>query len=93
MSDIPADIVEMAINCVLRFNPSNDSRWAHFVAEAILAERERCAAIAEGYRKANDTGDGFDSQPIRATAFNIREAILRGDRPSPTKPIESEKTA
>jgi hypothetical protein len=49
---------------------------SHAIARAILAERQRCADVAEGFRQAHDTGSGFDSQPARATAEVIRDAIL-----------------
>lgn len=47
------------------------------IALALNAERERCAAIADRHYKKNNTGSGFDSQPARSTAWNIREAILK----------------
>lgn len=45
------------------------------IHEAVMAERERCWAIANAAYRANATGSGFDSQPARATAYEIREAI------------------
>ncbi len=81
MSGFPTDIMETAgrlVDLAIRnyekevfANVSRDH-----VAAAILAERQRCADVAEGFRQAHDTGSGFDSQPARQTATEIRDAIL-----------------
>ena len=47
MSDIPEDIIKAANECVANFRWSNDNQWDRFVAQAILAERNRCAKIAD----------------------------------------------
>lgn len=81
MSEIPDDIMKTAgklVDLTIRnyekevfANVSRDH-----VAAAILAERQRCADIAEGFRQAHDTGSGFDSQPARETAGAIKDIIL-----------------
>lgn len=48
---------------------------AKAIQGAVMAETERCWAIANAAYRANATGSGFDSQPARATAYEIREAI------------------
>jgi hypothetical protein len=48
---------------------------AKAIHDAVMAEMERCWAIANAAYRANATGSGFDSQPARATAYEIREAI------------------
>ena len=45
---------------------------------AIIDTQEWAAGIAEAERLRHDTGDGFDSQPCRNTAWRIREAIREG---------------
>lgn len=79
MTGIPEDIMRAAneaVNGIKCFPPSDLSPLTISIARAILAERQRCADVAEGFRQAHDTGSGFDSQPARATAEAIRDVIL-----------------
>lgn len=77
MSEIPKDIREAA-----RPHVGHHHRWlgpdevTTLIAHAILAERQRCADVAEGFRQAHDTGSGFDSQSARETAGAIKDIIL-----------------
>ncbi|WP_313666274.1 hypothetical protein [Shinella sp.] len=78
MTAIPDDISKTAAS-VWATLPA-ESAGITTIARAILAERQRCADVAEGFRQAHDTGSGFDSQPARATAEAIRDTILNAGR-------------
>lgn len=75
MRSIPDDIAAEAASICASVGIT-DSHARKVFAAAILAERQRCADVAEGFRQAHDTGSGFDSQPARATAEAIRDTIL-----------------
>ncbi|WP_411037540.1 hypothetical protein [Shinella sp. BYT-45] len=75
MRNIPDDIADTAALICASVGIA-DSHARKVLAAAILAERKRCSDVAEGFRQAHDTGSGFDSQPARATAEAIRDAIL-----------------
>lgn len=79
---IPVEIIKAAEECVIHLpEVSGATRWilrdliSRAINNARMAERERCWAIANAAYRANATGSGFDSQPARATAYEIREAI------------------
>ncbi|WP_312414153.1 hypothetical protein [Shinella sp.] len=80
MSAIPDDIMMAASRCVAMVEAMPSDGNTTTIAAAILAERQRCADVAEGFRQAHDTGSGFDSQPARATAEAIRDTILNAGR-------------
>lgn len=48
-------------------------------ATAIMAERERCADIADKVASENNTGSGFDSHPAYSAAWRIANAIRKGE--------------
>lgn len=58
--EIPDDVREAANKCMDRFTYMNDTHWREFVAEAILAERERAAKTAIELTKANPQRNAKD---------------------------------
>ncbi|MGH0345512.1 hypothetical protein NKY44_17130 [Sinorhizobium meliloti] len=45
---IPADIMDTASRAAISIHENGGKGWVDIIAKAILAERERCARIAEG---------------------------------------------
>lgn len=77
MSEIPEDVLNIADEAygyaIMLHQQGNDP--IPVIARAILAERERCAEIANRQVQANNTGSGFDSHVAYSTAWNIRDEI------------------
>lgn len=48
------------------------------IAAALREERERCAAIAQGFGKVSETLDPSSKNTVSACAFNIAAAIMDG---------------
>ena len=71
-SEIPASVMETAKSIARR------REWVHeAIAEAILAERERCRLIAAGFDDGEDSGFSQAARTI--------ERIIRQDNPNETE--------
>jgi hypothetical protein len=82
MTDIPEDVMETAREAVFDVTQRFDTPGkVDVIARAILAERERCARVADDY-----TADGYDDDPMhgcfgegyRESALSIAAAIRAG---------------
>ncbi|MBZ9888151.1 hypothetical protein LB559_09385 [Mesorhizobium sp. BR1-1-3] len=76
MSGIPEDIQKTALDMARR--GYWDGLSSQDIAKAILAERKRCADIADGF---HHTLVSRGSGRRAAVAWDIREAINSGDQP------------
>ncbi|WP_246679531.1 MULTISPECIES: hypothetical protein [unclassified Mesorhizobium] len=76
MSEIPKDIESAA---TVAFYLAWDAGHYAPIADAILAERKRCADIATANLR--NTGQLLSSPPQSGAAWDIRNAILSGEQP------------
>lgn len=71
---MPDDIEKAAHNLAMS---DIGATTTDLIERAILAERRRCAAVADRLVKANNnTGSGFESHVAYCTAWNIHNAIM-----------------
>lgn len=78
MSEIPEDVMEMAREVFVEFDEDDSRASIKLIASAIMAERERCAKVADHWRREAQTVPDFASSE---TAKHIAADIRRGDRP------------
>ena len=75
--DIPEDIMRSAKECSdqlpVDWNPDNDAEGVCLIALAILAERERCAKLAEAMKDEPCSGPEW-----AAACADIADAIRKG---------------
>lgn len=93
-SDIPADILATASkyahdlrewaahgNTMTVYHDNDEHAFADTIARAIMAERDRCAEVADGLTKARTPGMPLFGAGMCNAADQIAIAIRAGSRP------------
>lgn len=86
MSDIPADVMKTAWDHFQKTFFSQDIDTTTCIALAILAERERCAKVADYYGEASVYSEGTDD--ARGAAYYTCGDVsreIRHPKPAPEK--------
>lgn len=101
MVEIPADIMQVANECVAEFRWNNDNRWHLFVARALMAERERARsqAFEEAAQKARQwsehypqSSDGRNTFILFAEWAEEQAEVDRSASPPTQRPVRREES-